>query len=325
MCDPRQAKNNADVSQAATVIEQNALRNVMDLDRKTKKKDKEKSSLNHFNCFLANFRKEAADDAEKKDFKYFKSYKEIVFEDLEKQEIFGNLCTYFSTHARKNCNPKAALLKYNSCLNYFSGIKNYYLDTFKGKADTLPCFSPRLWTKYYKELHGIKAQAARELGEALVEEKELATSEEVRALGALCFWEGTKEGIDFFSLNKCLYHLSARCCEAAGQLKKNLTYKELQESTHKFAVLQFLLDRHKTDVKQRPVVFIHRGGVLEDFYFGLAAQLLLDENTSPYLFPEFYKTVETKRAGDSIDSKSSSLWSQLYGKLMDLARSIPGK
>ena len=90
-------------------------------------------------------------------------------------------------------------------------------------------------------------------------------------------------------------------------------------------MLQFLLDRHKTDVKQRPVVFIHRGGVLEDFYFGLAAQLLLDENTSPYLFPEFYKTVETKRAGDSINMKSSSLWSQLYGKLMDLARSIPGK
>ena len=74
---------------------------------------------------------------------------------------------------------------------------NYYRGLFEGKADTLPCFSPRLWTKYYKELHGIKAQAARDLGEAPMEEKDLATSEEVQALGALCFWEGTKEGINF--------------------------------------------------------------------------------------------------------------------------------
>ena len=95
MSDSLQATNNVDVSPAKMVIKQNALRNIMDLDRKTKKKDKEKSSLNHFNCFLANFRKEPTGDAAKNDFKYFKSYKEIVFEDLEKQEIFGNLCENF--------------------------------------------------------------------------------------------------------------------------------------------------------------------------------------------------------------------------------------
>ena len=105
---------------------------------------------------MANFRKEAADDAEKKDFKYFKSYKEIVFEDLEKQEIFGNLCTYFSTHARENCNPKAALLKYNSCLNYFSGIKNYYLDTLRARLIHYPVLAQDYGPSTTRSYMGLK-------------------------------------------------------------------------------------------------------------------------------------------------------------------------
>ena len=117
----------------------------------------------------------------------------------------------------------------------------------------------------------------------------------------------------------------ARTREAAGQLKHNLTYEELQEDTHKFDVLKLELDRHKVDVTQHLVVFPHREGILQDFCFGLASQFLLDKNDSPYIFPSFAETVRTKQAGDAIDSKSSSLWSSLYAKILRCLEDLPGK
>ena len=98
--------SNVDVSPVKMVIEQKALRNVMDLDHKTKQKDKEKSSLNHFNCFLDNFRKEATDNAEKKDFKYFKSYKKIVFEDLENKRFLEIYVPIFLSMRARTANRK---------------------------------------------------------------------------------------------------------------------------------------------------------------------------------------------------------------------------
>ena len=190
------------------------------------------------------------------------------------------------------------------------------MDKHKGKADNLPWLSPCIWTKYYKNLHSIKSQAARNKNEKLVDAKDRAEDDEVRALGAVCVWDSTSEAIDF-SLNKCLYHLSARTCEAAGQLKQNLTYKELQEDTHKFDVLKLELDRHKVDVTQHPVVFPHREGIFQDFYFGLASQFLLVKNDSPYIFPSFAEKVRTKQAGDAITLKLAVFGPHCTRKYLD--------
>ena len=181
-----------------TASTQELLVNVLDIERKTKKFDKEKSALSHFDYFLQHHRREPTGKEATKDFRYFWSYQEITFKDLEDQEIFGQLANYFSAHARKYLNPKNALLKFNSAQGYFSSVKNYFMDKHKGKADNLPCFSPRIWTKYYKNLHSIKSQSARNKNEKLVDAKDRAEDGKVWALGAVCLWEGTREAIDFF-------------------------------------------------------------------------------------------------------------------------------
>ena len=89
----------------------------------------------------------------------------------------------------------------------------------------------------------------------------------------------------FFSLNKLLYQLADCCCEAANQLKCQLGYKTIRTSTETYDVLQFNLDRNKTDTNQNPVVYNHRGSVLFDMYFGLALKFLLDETEkSPFSY-----------------------------------------
>ena len=113
-----------------------------------------------------------------------------------------------------------------------------------------------------------------------------------------------------FRLNKLLLHLGARCCEAAGQWKKDLTYRAIKSDqeweTDKFDVLQFYLDRNKTSTNGQPVIFNHRKTILLDLYFALAMQFLLDEKDDPCVYPDFHAAVQGKKSGDSLDSKVSN-------------------
>ena len=111
------------------------------------------------------------------------------------------------------------------------------MDKYKGKADKLPCFRPWIWSKYYKELHTIKLKVAQNKNKKRVDAKDWEEDNEVQALGAVCMRDGTREAIVFF-LNKCIYHLSARTCEATSQIKQNLRHEELQEDKHKYNILK---------------------------------------------------------------------------------------
>ena len=303
-----------------------ALVDILDNDGKTKRKEKEKSALRHFDIYLINHRKRSANDNDS--FKKFNSFEEIVFEDLRDQAIFGECATYFALHARakstKNC--AGELLSMSSAIGYLSATKNYFLNKYKGHADNLVCFNTRVWTKYYKHIHNLKVQQARKEGKPLVDAKDRASDDEIRALAALCLWEGSAEGVNFFSLNKLLHQLAARCCEAANQLKCQIDYETIRTSTETYDVLQFNLDRNKTNTQQNPVVYNHRGSILFDLYFGLSIQFLLDENDEEFLFKDFHDSIRGKKGReDLLDSKASSLWAKLFKKMQSLIDNYPGK
>ena len=157
----------------------------------------------------------------------------------------------------------------------------------------------------------------------------MATLDKIKDLGVICLWEGSLDGVNVFCLNKLLYHLGARCCKAAGQWKKDLTYYVVQgeeeHDTDEFDVLMFFLDRNKTSTSQDPIVFNHRQSILFDLYFALAIQFLLDEDSDPCLFPEFHASVQGKKKGDALDSKAATLWAKIYQRMMKIVNSFPGK
>ena len=70
---------------------QELLVNVLDIERKTKKFDKEKSALSHFDYFLQhNCRELTGKEEATKDFCYFCTYQDITLKDLEDQEFLVN-------------------------------------------------------------------------------------------------------------------------------------------------------------------------------------------------------------------------------------------
>ena len=83
-------------------------------------------------------------------------------------------------------------------MDYFSAVKNHFLDEFcEKKGSQLACFDERTWKQYQGEKSTYKFQQARENGKKVVDSKEMATEDEQRGLAAICLWNGTIEGINF--------------------------------------------------------------------------------------------------------------------------------
>ena len=316
----------------STELPSKDLGNILDEDKNSQRSKLHKSALQHLDIYFREYRKPA--DPPHDDYKSFKSYKDVLYEDLlsPANNFFGKLANYFAERAvnRRKRSTVGDLLSYTCALNYFSAIKNHYLDEFREKKGSqLACFDERTWKQYQGKIRTYKFQQARENGKKVVDSKEMATEDEQRGLAAICLWNGTIEGINFFCLNKLLLHLGARCCEAAGQWKKDLRYHVIRSDqeweTDEFDVLQFYLDRNKTSTNGQPVIFNHRKTILLDLYFALALQFLLDENDDPCVYPEFHAAVQGKKAGDSLDSKAATLWTQIYKRMAKIVDSFPGK
>ena len=64
--------------------------NVLDIERKTEKVDKEMCALRNFDYFLQHHCQEPTGKEATKDFHYFLTYQDITLKDLEDQEFLVN-------------------------------------------------------------------------------------------------------------------------------------------------------------------------------------------------------------------------------------------
>jgi len=172
-----------------------------------------------------------------------------------------------------------------------------------------PCFQQSQWSSILKAVQTEKANQARQEGAHLVKAHDLATEQEQELLAVACLWERSYKCADFFAMNKMLYHLVARCCEAAQQKKSNLSVVEKSEGFRTYKCLSVPVDRHKTSTKQQLQIFPHKTSCLMCFYFSLAYKMVLDNGTSDYLFPEFAKKLGNSNE-NKIDSKASGLFNE---------------
>ena len=303
------------------------------LDDKNKKTQRGKlhgSALRHLHIFFRDHWAGTADLPATGNIKHFKTFEDIDYEDLKNpaNDFFEELATYFAerAHDQRKGKKNTDLLSFNAAINYFSAIKNHLIDRFRKEgARKLPIFDERTHAKYHDNIRKLKTQQAREAGKKVVNSKDMATDEEISGLGAVCLWNGTLDGLNFFLLNKLILQLGARTCEAASQRIKDLTYHVVQEGTEEFDVLEFYLDRNKTSTSQNPVVFNHRKGILFDLYFALGTYFLLADDGDEMLFPEFYESIKGKNKGDALDSKASNMWTKLYTRMMKIVNDFEGK
>ena len=103
-----------------------------------------------------------------------------------------------------------------------------------------------------------KANQARALGVNLVNSHDNATEKDQELLSVVCIWDGTHKSADFFAMNKMLYHLVARCCEAAQQKKSTLHTTLKIEGYATFHCLSLPVERHKTSTYQKLEVFTRK-------------------------------------------------------------------
>lgn len=178
------------------------LGNILEQDKKTQRSKMHKSALFHLDIFFRDFPRKPSEHLPNDSFKNFRSFKDIVYDDLRHQsnDFFGELATYFAEHARSRRGVKCAndLLSFTCATNYFSAVKNFYLDKFRAKkVRDLPCFDERTWTQYYQKIRNTKEQQARSTGKKVIDSKDMASLDEMKALAVICLWAGSTKGVVF--------------------------------------------------------------------------------------------------------------------------------
>ena len=176
------------------------LPNILDEDKNSQRSKLHKRALQHLNIYFREFLKPT--DPPHDDFKSFKSFKDVLYKDLlsPANNVFGELASYFAEHAANHCKRSTFgdLLSYTCAMNYFSAVKNHYLDKFcEKKGRQLACFDERTWKQYQGKIRTFKFQQACKNSKKVVDSKEMAMEDEQRALAAICLWNGTTKGIIF--------------------------------------------------------------------------------------------------------------------------------
>ena len=125
---PEDANNDPTASDSPSVC----IGNILEEDKNTQCSKMHKSALQHLNIFFREFRKPSKHPPATY-FKYFCSFKDIVYKDLcHQSNIFWADGNYFAEHVLKPQTVKSSkdLLSFTYATNYFYAIKNYYLDQF---------------------------------------------------------------------------------------------------------------------------------------------------------------------------------------------------
>ena len=177
------------------------------------------------------------------------------------------------------------------------------------------------WSNVFKSISDEKIGQARLAGTKVVNSHESATIKEIELLSLCCILEGSTKFADFFALNRSLYHLVARCCEASAMKKSTLTVKQVYDDLVTYNCIMVPVERNKTQTRQELIVYSHKCSYKLCAYFGLAYKLALDNGYEDALFPKFYKSLK-KEESIQIESNASAVFSKYYSELVALANNF---
>ena len=174
-----------------------AMTNILNNKRHSKKNEKKKTAFKWFDKgFLPRYDPKRKDNTPS-EFSNFLSYKELTYKILEDHEIFGEWANYLAKEQHLYGDPNKDFISCNTAIGYFSATTTHFKEEFILEPE-LPCFNERVMASYYEEITREKIKQAKIAGKPLVDTKDMATDEEVRALGTLCLWEGNLKGVNFF-------------------------------------------------------------------------------------------------------------------------------
>ena len=108
-------------NEPSTKLPLKELRNILDEDNNSQHSKLHKSALQHLDIYFREYRKPA--DPPSNDYKSFKSYKDVLYEDLlsPANNFFGNLANYFAECAvnRRKRSTVGDLLSYTCALKLY--------------------------------------------------------------------------------------------------------------------------------------------------------------------------------------------------------------
>lgn len=148
-----------------------------------------------------------------KTFKPGKKLHDLLYEDIT-EELVGSYATYLSKHATKYCKADGELLMWNSIAGYFSAFKTFVVKKFRNKPvpHSLSEIQMKMMTT---EMRSKKIKMCNSNNDSWVNPHAMASDEDNKALGALCYWDGTTKSAEVHRgdsllddyLFSMLYHL----------------------------------------------------------------------------------------------------------------------
>ena len=118
-----------------------------------------------------------------------------------------------------------------TCENYFSAFKSFYLYTFGRNEPLPPCMSAVNWASYIAAMVVAKKESLKE-GEQLSKPRECASDEDRKALGAICLWSGDTASGEFYLFLNMAYQCAGRGGEIAACKRGSLKTKVIKEEAY---------------------------------------------------------------------------------------------
>jgi hypothetical protein len=180
----------------------NELGHIYDECNKAKVLEKRKNAKKHFNYYLqrhTNMSKKSIDDLD---------HSEIT------HDLIGKYGTYMAKHARCKCNENNELLSYPTCSGYMGSIKAFFFQKFRENDVPIP-FKADHWKGIMRALLTEKVSQAISEKKKLFGSKELATSQDINALAAVCYWNGDLTSAEFLNLFNAMIGNAGRGSEVS--------------------------------------------------------------------------------------------------------------
>ena len=248
----------------------------------------------------------------------------VTVDYLTKVHFTQQLCEGFSMYLAKTAlrldRVEPTPISLQTCENYFSAFKSFYLYTFGRNEPLPPCMSAVNWASYIAAMVVAKKESLKE-GEQLSKPRECASDEDRKALGAICLWSGDTASGEFYLFLNMAYQCAGRGGEIAackrGSLKTKVIKEEAYSSKKGYEVLQLSMYRPKTRKFTSALIFPDRDSICNDSYFATAYYLVISKHSSDYLLPSFGSKLQ-KKDGKVNSSKVSTLFKALVTKLYEL-------
>ena len=243
----------------------------------------------------------------------------ITTQDLTMDHFTQELCQGFATYLSKKAirldRKKPTPIRLQTCENYFSCLKGYYLRRFGRDHLLPPSMTPTNWASYLTMMVMNKKESLAD-GETLMTPRECASADDRKALGALCFWNSDVESAEFLLFLNVAYQIAGRGGEVASLNKSSLKIKSVEEDddyTKPYEILRLDIYRPKTGKHSKASIFPDRNSVCLCLYFSLAYFLALSCHSSSYLLPTFGSKL-VKRWMERLIRQKSPAYSPLLSR-----------